>query len=115
MEMLPDEVIPFLGREHIYPEEARDLASILFTDDDTDPIPENIPEEGDNLSFHEGEWGHNNICFRKKAGGNNALASVLIPNEFPLTVTIFRLFEAFFFKSFIVDIKDLLVDGNCIL
>jgi hypothetical protein len=77
------------------------LAAVLATDDDNQPAPKNIPQV-DQPPLPQGTWGHNNICDRKATGVPNAHASVCVRGEF--SVSLFRLLELSFCKSFAIEV-----------
>lgn len=108
-EALPQHVVAFLERDLIDNDSARLIANAIPTDNDNDPAPENVPQ-GDHFANLSGEWGHNNICSRRITGVRDNRASVRIPREFP--VTMFRLFELFFFKTFVMDTLLPLINSN---
>ena len=96
--MLPTEIVEAAQREQVEVQDARALAIEL--DDDNEPAPENVPD--DNAVPAAGQWGHNNICSRKMTGASNVSPTIRLPREFP--VTKFRLFERFFFRSFLCEV-----------
>jgi hypothetical protein len=106
---LPQEVVPFLEMRDVNPTDAQLIASVVPTDDDNEPAPENVPE-GDHFTTISGEWGHSNICNRKVTGVRDTKASIHIPRE--VKVTLLRLFELFFFKDFVIDILLPLINNN---
>ena len=81
------------------------IASGVSVDDDTLPLEENIPcttEPQGNEIFRD-TWGHDGICLRRQAGGQNVKATVL---HFPRNIipTPVQLFEHLFPKRFLQDI-----------
>ena len=100
-ELLPPDVVPFLDAPMINPTDAQIVAAVVPTDDDNEPAPENIPQP-DNAPPPQGQWGHNNICSRRATGVHDSEPSIRIGREFPLTM--FRIFEVFFFKPVILNV-----------
>ena len=73
-------------------------AGAIEIDDDNEPVPENIPQEGqqdqNECEFND-EWGHEGICFRRQIGAANRGAS-LKHHDRHLKLTKLQLFEVLF-------------------
>ena len=80
------------------------VASGVQVDDDNQPLEENIPQGGEDPSnVFADSWGHNGICHRRQAGGQNVRASLVnFPQNFIPTAV--QLFEHLFPKSYLKDI-----------
>ena len=100
-ELLPPDVVPFLDAPRIDPTDVQIVAAVIPMDDNNEPAPENIPQVN-NDPPPQGHWGHNNICSRRATGVHDSEPPISIGREFPLTM--FQIFELFFFKSFILNV-----------
>ena len=73
-------------------------AGAIEIDDDNEPVPENIPQQGqqeDNECEFSDVWGHEGICFRRQIGAANRGAS-LKHHDRHLRLTKLQLFEILF-------------------
>eukprot|EP00934_Nitzschia_sp_Nitz4_P007490 Nitzschia sp. Nitz4//scaffold526_size3785//2112//3756//NITZ4_009261-RA/size3785-processed-gene-0.3-mRNA-1//1//CDS//3329553959//7480//frame0 len=77
------------------------VGSGVSVEDDNEPAPENVPTEGgDNPGDIFGDWGHDGICFRRRAGGERTKARL---KGFPVGVvpSTVQVFEHLFLKRFV--------------
>ena len=86
-------------------EDLHNLAgSGITVDDDNQPLEENIPtNEPTNRDVFAAEWGHDGICYRRQAGGQNVRASL---SDFPKNFipTPVQLFEHLFPKKYLQEV-----------
>lgn len=85
--------------------EAPEDSAEIPTDDDNQPVPENIPHDNDApWAQVMGDWGHSGSCYRKKEGCQDHDAKIKFPTdvEKPSLVDVFL--HLFLGKTFIDDI-----------
>ena len=86
-----------------------ELSGAMNIDDDTQPLPENIPDArsapADDIM---GEWGHNGVCERRKVDTPNRNARLIF--EFDFSPTAQQLFELLFLMKWVKEV--LLVKTN---
>jgi hypothetical protein len=70
-DMLPNEVIERVHLTHFDDNDIAQIRGVVETDNDNDPLPENIPTINDNnnneCNFAQ-QWGHSGTCYRKMEG-----------------------------------------------
>ena len=107
VETIPEEVLQgVIATGAIQENQILELAAMgVPVDDDNDPLEENKPTETDETttSVEYKEWGHDGICFRRQAGGQQVNARLLnfSRNILPTSV---QLFEHLFPKDYLQDV-----------
>jgi Transposase IS4 len=78
------------------------ISGVVETDNDNDPLPENLPTTPDTSEcVYAPVWGHSGLCHRRMAGATNSAPE----RNFPITSrpTLLDNFELFFPKQFVTD------------
>jgi Transposase IS4 len=104
-ELLPVEIREISERAVLDEEEVRIARELVEIDDDNEPAPENMPQQGVGVAANDvfGEWGHEGTCYRRMAGGGLQDNPRLI---FPAGIrpTLLQLFEILFPKNYILQV-----------
>jgi Transposase IS4 len=99
--LLPSEVAALINQP-IDEDDIYLLRSLLETDSDNDPAPENLPDNNNNTDcVYSESWGHDGVCQRRKIGSHNKRPTVLFPAS--MTPSVFDIFELLIPKVFITD------------
>lgn len=103
---LPGEVTEAMQHgQNLGTDEVARLAQLIEMDDDNAPAPENVPNQEPNPPNAIAEtWGHDGICDRRQANIRDVQPSLSIPRDGVASVTILRIFETLFMKTFIVGV-----------
>jgi hypothetical protein len=104
-DLLPAAVIERVHLMRLDDEDITALRGQVETDNDNDPLPENIPNANDNnnteCTFAD-QWGHGGTCYRKMEGIHDVNPKLNVPID--VQPSLVDIFELLFPKQFLVTV-----------
>jgi hypothetical protein len=103
-ELVPTKILGMMDGRVLGPDDIEIARNLVEIDDDNEPAPENVPQEGqgDHVNIF-GEWGgHDGLCYRRATNARNQNPTLNFPRG--VKPTRLQLFELLFPRTFVQEI-----------